>query len=862
MSNDHPDCDQPLPTRATSTHQFKSLDYNLKGRGEGNNTTSLPNAPQPATVLANHAAVTPTAGQGTPAIQPPPRSALPQQPTVPVGQGAIAIQSTSRKAKSGGAVICWISSIFTLITSTLISLYFSNFIGTIFSALLGSILAILVIAFLQTSCKPSEIRWGSWLIVFINILLLGFLYLSDSILTLRAIIGGVVLAIFVLIFVYSRKDTFEYFQLYLMKKKLRGKRHVAEIGYAAVVVIICGIALFYQGIYIHPSNILEYWPFLVSGIVTVSCMATPIISVRTSKRFEKWASRLIRRLVLVFPLFGKSTLRFYPMNLLLLIAWLILSQVLRSGSPTNLYPYCLVQAGAGWQWVCSQAITTESVLASGDHLTIGIIDGSNQSDQTAFDGDTDEANVIKAISAENKDALASSQYIDLVVATTLSRTPSDPNSSVSVGVEDLRGAYLKIQQYNEEKTKEGVAIHKVKVRLLIANIGTRKTVQTTVHQIMNQILVLSQQDVHFRGIIGLPFSVAVDEAIRSDWIHFGLKIPMVSPSATADGFSNIQKSYRLSNSPPFYRISSPNSAQACDMLKEIRRILEPAYQKTDPNHNLDQNGNPEFRVALFHDEGETYSSDLAKDFQNDHDRPLMLCPDQSPTIPIQIVDEQTSLNNLEPEVKDAVSQKADMIFFAGYTTNLNDFERYLEQAEQEQDYHIPIVGGDGLFDIARNITNPYSRVYSTTYASPVNNVGNASLSTFAKNYKSAFLSPNSSVSLLPPHAILSYDAAHVFTCALDKTMSSNSATPCNDIHSFNDQLPGQDKINTALGSVDFLGVSGQVHFTGEGNSDPYDKPIYIMCQDQGLQLHEAAEYDPGKDPTDFLGEGDIVNCGL
>ncbi|HEU5380089.1 MAG TPA: ABC transporter substrate-binding protein [Ktedonobacteraceae bacterium] len=491
----------------------------------------------------------------------------------------------------------------------------------------------------------------------------------------------------------------------------------------------------------------------------------------------------------------------------------------------------------GWQQqICGNALRTETIFARdlhnpdhGNYVTIGITDGS---DPFIFDGSHDnsaEKEVITKIAQENA-VVAKASHIDLVVLTTLSRTLDDFKQSVSVGIEDLRGAYLSIKTYNNKDTNT------IKVRLLIANVGTMDTVDTTVPLIMDQILVLSQQDSALRGMIGLPFSQATKVALTGDWKRYHSSIPLISPSATSNDFSN---------TPLFYRISSSDKQQVCDMVHEIKTNLGPAYTKIDPNSN------PRFTIALFYDEGDAYSFSLEQSTRGiiAQDERYLL-PGCAGATDINLIPEKITLNNADTyqaAIKDAVAARADMIFFAGYVSDLNAFETQLESV-QKFGYRIPIVGADGLFDIAGNITVSYTDVYSTTYASPVE-ARNSVLSNLLELYQQNFgkLQVRGVKPLLPPHAILAYDAASAFLEALDNSRSSQS------------QLPGQDAFNSALATVNFRGASGLVQFQGNSRTDssnPLNKPVYIMCEDKNFQLREVAKYDPDRQPVD-----DIANCG-
>jgi ABC-type branched-subunit amino acid transport system substrate-binding protein len=302
---------------------------------------------------------------------------------------------------------------------------------------------------------------------------------------------------------------------------------------------------------------------------------------------------------------------------------------------------------------------------------------------------------------------------------------------------------------------------------------------------MDQLLQLYRQDTHLYGILGLPFSASDDQATArqqtNDWYKYGSPLPIISPSATSE---------KLTGRTNFYRISSPDHVQVCDMLQEIATSLGPAY---DPGYEHDRT-HQQLNLAVFYDPKDAYSTSLYTDLTD--------MVDGSPNLTktclafsnfryrINLIHETMTISssgNYLPAIKSALRFTPDMIYFAGYSFGLDAFETQLQQAQgtRYSAYPVPIVGGDGLYSVDRLVTNTAYRVYATTYASPVppsnssNSQSYEALQALLHSYNSQFRNIQGgqgadTIPLLPAHAILSYDAADAFICALGTTLGTNT----------------------------------------------------------------------------------------
>ena len=166
-------------------------------------------------------------------------------------------------------------------------------------------------------------------------------------------------------------------------------------------------------------------------------------------------------------------------------------------------------------------------------------------------------------------------YIDIAVATML----TGDKATVSVGRDDLQGAYVAQKTYNDGR----LLPNGVQVRLLIANSGSQTSFATPVAQ---EILQLQKSDPHFVGIMGWPFSSRVVQVLPT---LTSAQIPMVSQTASSDS---------ITGKPNFFRVAPPNVTQG---------VIGAHFAETNLHAT---------RVALFVDDTDPYSQTLAQAFSN------------------------------------------------------------------------------------------------------------------------------------------------------------------------------------------------------------------------------------------------------
>lgn len=521
-------------------------------------------------------------------------------------------------------------------------------------------------------------------------------------------------------------------------------------------------------------------------------------SLKGSEKHEESKNRLVRVYTIVITLIFVGEL-LYP-----------ITHDFLSSQASSLNDAVCVSNTSNIQLTCDNGLGVEPYTADDGTIFLGLINQGGPFDHSNMNGP--EEQVETRIFHENATA-CKTNHITLAFVTMLSRTVNDITLSAQVGLDDLHGAYLAQKDYNSVKQ------HQTKLCLVIGNAGTRLTTAQTVPLVLERVVRYAKHDPTFRGIVGFPFSGAAQTATDTlkAWGQTGF--PLVSPSASSDQLDNIEN---------FYRVVSPNFSQSEEMVQFLEQEYQTRQQATPVN------------IAVFRDSQDSYSSSLSNDFMQSvaNDQPNIHAFPEGYQI--------QNASSLDAPLKDALQQNANFIYFAGYAYDLDALEEKLQAHEDAGTPPIPILGGDGLYDLSRYINNTYSLVYSTVYASPIETTDS-----FASAYEQLFgptpqrTATQAQYSLLPPHSILSYDATTTYLKALDDVLSHGE-----------DQT--QANMNTFLATIAFIGKSGPITFQGMGNSNPLAKPVYILCTDRNHLLREAAELLPGQ-PTKIL-ITDVANC--
>lgn len=446
---------------------------------------------------------------------------------------------------------------------------------------------------------------------------------------------------------------------------------------------------------------------------------------------------------------------------------------------------------------------------------VGISDGTYAFDTTLADGalktqaaellkqkDSDPNAVVsllnQAVARNTNDAEAliyledlrvvnsGSKYVTLVVGTML----TGDRTLISVGRDDLQGAYVAQKEFNDASKLSGG----VQVRLLIANSGSQAGY---IQNVTQQIVQLARTDKTFVGVVGWPYS---SRALNQVKALGSQHIPMVSQTASSDALTNA--------SPYFFRVVPSNKSQG---------IQGAAYAQQSLHAK---------RVALFYDPQDSYSQSLAQDFKQS------FVSSES-----QIVVEENytvkKSGTLPTAVSDALSHNPDLIYFSGYADDVSTLLSNLPVGN-----NVPVMGGDALYELGGYQSTAranFSRLRFTAFAYPdewdILGYG-ANKPAFFSEYPAAFNPngvPNLSYGFTRPDndVILSYDAtiALLLGCNAALSASKQAITP-QDV---------QGALKSLNGSSTFQGVSGQIAFGSNG--DPSNKAIVVLSVDATGHIH-------------------------
>jgi ABC-type branched-subunit amino acid transport system substrate-binding protein len=378
-------------------------------------------------------------------------------------------------------------------------------------------------------------------------------------------------------------------------------------------------------------------------------------------------------------------------------------------------------------------------------------------------------------------------YITLVIGTMFLK------GYISGGRDDLQGAYMAQKQWNEQAKKSGQML----LRLIIAA-GSDETSPATVAQ---QIVQTAQQDPTIKGVLGWPTSSG---AMTTVPILTAAHLPMISPTASSDA---------LARFPYFFQIAPSNRDQAAVAAAYVQQVLHAN------------------RIVLFVDPHDSYSRNLYDDFASH------FTGSGSTLIKEQYqIGQPAGLPNL---VAQALQAKPDLIFFAGYASDVSVILKNLPPCSPGQ---CPLVmGGDGLYlqgDYSVTALANYSRLRITTPAYP--DLGGASnsqealfLQTYAqvfdpsKQYQAGTYGYNQPEG----HTILSYEGVEVFLHTI-RTLLASGKTHFSP-----------DNLQHALKQIDhshpIQGIRGPIAFGPDGSSLFGQEQVIVLEGEKGGGVHRV-----------------------
>nr|BBH93771.1 hypothetical protein KTA_19700 [Thermogemmatispora argillosa] len=392
---------------------------------------------------------------------------------------------------------------------------------------------------------------------------------------------------------------------------------------------------------------------------------------------------------------------------------------------------------------------------------------------------TDSNDAEALIYQENLRVLASgSPYLTLVIGTMLTGSDTD------VGREILQGAYVAQREFNDAGGLNGL-----KLRLLIANSGSEDGYAGTVAQ---QIVQAARQDSSIVGVMGWPFSA---QTINAVGVLTRAHIPIVSGTASSDQLSGL--------SPYFFRVAPSNQVQA---TAGARYALETLHAR---------------RVAAFYDQGNSYSSSLYRDFREAFTQ-------GGGQIVVEEHYQRSQTNQLPALLSDALSKNPDLIYFAGYASDITPLLKYLPTTGPFA--HLPVLGGDALYQPQgySAVRQAFTRLHFTSFAYPdewsyLGRSQPAFFSDYSRLYSGNGQHSGYGYTRADFNTILAYDATETLLEGCRRALASGS----------NQQTLTGDKLRQALttisGSRSIQGISGQISFASNG--DPIDKAVVVLNVD-------------------------------
>ncbi len=403
--------------------------------------------------------------------------------------------------------------------------------------------------------------------------------------------------------------------------------------------------------------------------------------------------------------------------------------------------------------------------------------------QAAIKQETNDAEAL--IYLEDQRVLASGHpYITFVIGTHLTGN----QNSVHTGRDNLQGAYVAQKEYNDGFKLSGG----MQVRLLIASIGSQREYIVPVVQ---RIVQEARKDKTIVGVMGWPFSTSSGDAIGA---LAAAQIPMVSPTAYFDSLTGI--------SPYFFRVIPSNSQQVSVGVQYAERTLHAK------------------KAALFVDPHDLYSHEVGIDFEQQ-----FTAGGNATVIEDYTVRQPQMLKNY---LQDALKHNPDLIYFAGYTS---DVITLLAQLPTTGPFaHLPVMGADGLDGtFPRGGKTNFSRLHFTDFITE--NTWDflrlaakkpAFFTEYAQDFdpdKQHINSPNG-YRQVDSNSMFSYDAMLALLTGSQIALAGQSGKA---------KIFSPNELQRALGMITparaIQGVSGQISFGPDGN--PINKAVIMLKVD-------------------------------
>ena len=399
--------------------------------------------------------------------------------------------------------------------------------------------------------------------------------------------------------------------------------------------------------------------------------------------------------------------------------------------------------------------------------------------------DTNDAEAL--IYLENQRVLSSGDpFVTLVVGT------MDTGTYVSLGRDDLQGAYIAQKEYNDGHKLAG----KFLVRLLIASTGNDKAYADTVAK---QIVQAAKSDPSIVGVMGWPYSSRTLNVVQT---LTDAHIPIVSQMASSVLLTGV--------SPYFFRIVPPDSTQAATGAVFTENTL---HAKS---------------AALFIDPMDAYSDSIGNAFKQKF---------ESDGNHVVVTEHYTvgEPATVTKTLQDALLHNPDVIYFAGLADDANALLAHLPTSGPFA--QIKVVGGDGLYSIGSYskdavVQQNFHRLCFSAfaYADTWGYLGAKTQPTFFSDYPASF-DPYQQhgtgaygYSRADGDVLLSYDATAILLDAYQNVLSTKGSITAT---TYITPVEVRDALASITDTNAIQGVTGRIAFGT--NNDPVNKVVVMLA---------------------------------
>jgi len=391
-------------------------------------------------------------------------------------------------------------------------------------------------------------------------------------------------------------------------------------------------------------------------------------------------------------------------------------------------------------------------------------------------------------------------YVTVVLGLPIDSNDVDLNRDRS----NMQAAFLMQHKTNSDN----LLPHGLKLRILIDSSGANTSDVATVAQfIANRVAMAGNVD-HIIAVVGWPYS---RETINARDIVAAVHLPLISQTAS---------SVKLTGSSPYFFRVNPADDQQGKTLGVL--VVNQLHAKT---------------VLVLRDQSDSYSDSLADAFIDDVKANNVTVINNPKDY---FSESNTTVAQYEKVVADAIVNKVDLIFMAGFDADavrLAVAVRNASKANPSSDYlkSLKILGGDGLDTglilgqgigpdaaLAEKYPQDMQRLIFSAFGDPDEwtflKIPQKQQPSFFSEWTNTYQSSTVTAPAPPPgnDAILTHDAVGVVIHAAALVHGSLTGQAVRDALA----SLGTGKLPT------FQGVSGQIHFGTDGN--PIDKAVVVL----------------------------------